>query len=342
MREQAGEESGQGVSDQGCRGMKIVVLDGYTLNPGDLSWEPLERLGELTVYERTPSELVCARIGDADAVFTNKTLLGAEHFAQRPRLRFVGVLATGYNVVDLAAARSAGIAVCNVPDYGTMAVAQYATALLLELCHRVGAHSDDVRAGGWSRSADFCYWRHPLVELAGKTLGIVGYGRIGQAFARVAQALGMRVVVHTRTVDAARQQCAPGSPEFVGLDELYAQSDVISLHCPLTSDNKGMIDARSIAAMRRGVLLINTARGPLIVEDDLAAALASGQVGGAALDVLGSEPPAADNPLLAAPNCLVTPHIAWGAREARQRIMHTAADNLACFLAGTPQNVVNP
>ena len=321
--------------------MKIVVLDGYTLNPGDLSWQPLERLGELTVHARTPPELVSARIGDADAVFTNKTLLGAEHFAARPRLRFVGVLATGYNVVDLAAARAAGIVVCNVPDYGTMAVAQYATALLLELCHRVGAHSEDVRAGGWSRSVDFCYWRHPLVELCGKTLGIVGYGRIGQAFARIAQALGMRVIVHTRSAEVARQAgAAPGSIEFVGLDELYAQADVISLHCPLTSDNKGMIAGRAIAAMKRGVLIVNTARGALINEADLAAALTSGQVGGAALDVLGSEPPSADNPLLAAPNCLVTPHIAWGAREARQRIMTTAAENLVRFLAGAAQNVV--
>ncbi len=323
--------------------MKIVVLDGYTLNPGDLDWAPLARLGELSVYERTPAGQVAERIGDADAVFTNKTVLGPEHFNGRPRLRFVGVLATGYNVVDVAAARAAGVVVCNVPDYGTMAVAQYAAALLLELCHRIGAHSDDVRAGGWSRSVDFCYWRHPLVELCGKTLGLIGFGRIGQAFARIAQALGMRVVVYTRSPDSARQSVAAGDVpfvHFVGLDELYAQSDVISLHCPLTDSNRGMIDARALAAMKRGVLIVNTARGPLIDEADLAAALACGKVGGAALDVLSSEPPAADNPLLGAPNCLVTPHIAWGAREARQRIMDTAAENLARFLAGEAQNVV--
>ena len=321
--------------------MKIVVLDGYTLNPGDLDWAPLARLGELSVYERTPAGQVAERIGDADAVFTNKTVLGAEHFSGRPRLRFVGVLATGYNVVDLAAARAAGIAVCNVPDYGTMAVAQFAAALLLELCHRIGAHSDGVRAGGWSRSVDFCYWHHPLVELCGKTLGLIGFGRIGQAFARIALALGMRVVVYTRSADSARQSPVGGDVRFVSLDELYAQSDVISLHCPLTEANRGMIAAPAIAAMKRGVLLVNTARGPLINEADLAAALKSGQVGGAALDVLSSEPPGADNPLPGAPNCLVTPHIAWGAKEARQRIMDTAAENLARFLAGAPQNVVN-
>ena len=321
--------------------MKIVVLDGHTLNPGDLSWQPLAQLvqpGGLTVYERTPPEWVDARIGDAEWVFTNKTLLGAEHYARHPALRFVGVLATGYNVVDCAAAKAHGVTVCNVPDYGTMAVAQYATALLLELCHRVGTHSDDVRSGGWSRSVDFCYWRHPLVELCGKTLGIVGYGQIGQAYARIAQALGMNVLVHTRTPDI-RQESA--TLRFVALDELYAQADVVSLHCPLTEANRGLIDARAFARMKRGVLIINTARGALIVEADLAEALASGQVGGAALDVLSSEPPAADNPLLAAPNCLITPHIAWGAKEARQRIMSTAAENLARFIAGAPQNVVN-
>lgn len=320
--------------------MKIVVLDGHTLNPGDLDWAPLARLGELVVHERTPPERVCARIGDADAVFTNKTVLGAEHFAQRPRLRFVGVLATGYNVVDLAAASAAGIVVCNVPAYGTMAVAQYATALLLELCHHVGAHGDDVRAGGWSRSADFCYWRHPLVELCGKTLGIVGFGRIGQAFARIAQALGMSVLAYAPRARRTPEDASPGSVRFVGLDELYARADVISLHCPLTGDNQGMIDAAAIAGMKRGVLLINTARGALIEEADLAAALASGQVGAAALDVLSSEPPRPDNPLLAAPNCLITPHIAWGAREARARIIATAAENLVKFLEGSPQNAV--
>lgn len=318
--------------------MKIVVLDGATLNPGDLDWAPLARLGALTVHPRTPPQRVTERIGDADAVFTNKTVLGREHFAASPGLRFVGVLATGYNVVDIAAAKAHGVVVCNVPDYGTMAVAQFSTALLLELCHRVGAHSDDVRRGGWSRSVDFCYWLNPLVELSGKTLGLIGFGRIGQAFARIAQTLGMSVVVHTRTPDRSQESA---TLRFVALGELYALADVISLHCPLGEDNRGMIDQAAIARMKRGVLLINTARGPLIVEDDLAAALNSGQVGGAALDVLASEPPSVDNPLLAAPNCLITPHIAWGAREARQRIMTSAGENLAAFGRGAPRNVVD-
>ena len=317
--------------------MDIVVLDGATLNPGDLDWAPLARLGALTVHERTPPQRVIERIGEAGAVFTNKTVLGREHFAACPGLRFVGVLATGYNVVDVGAAREHGIVVCNVPDYGTMAVAQFATALLLELCHHVGAHSDDVRAGGWSRRVDFCYWLNPLVELSGKTLGLIGYGRIGQAFARIAQALGMSLLVHTRTPERSQESA---TLRFVTLEELYARADVISLHCPLSEANRGMIDRVAMARMKRGVLLINTARGPLIVEDDLAAALASGQVGGAALDVLASEPPPVGHPLLSARNCLITPHMAWGAREARQRIMDSAAENLAAFCRGAPQNVV--
>ena len=318
--------------------MKIVVLDGLTLNPGDLSWEALEKLGELSVYDRTPPELVVERIGDAAAVFTNKTLVAREHLACCPAVKFVGVLATGYNVVDVAAASERGIPVCNVPSYGTMAVAQFATALLLELCHHVGRHSDDARSGSWAKQPDFCYWLNPLVELDGKTLGIIGFGRIGQAFARIAQAFGMSVLACANHPD---RRLESATLRYATLDEIYAQADVISLHCPLQESNQGMIDAAAIARMKPGVLLINTARGQLIVEQDLADALNSGRVAGAALDVLSAEPPAADNPLLAASNCLVTPHIAWATKEARARIIATAAENLENFLSGNAQNVVN-
>ena len=318
--------------------MKIVVLDGLTLNPGDLGWDALEKLGDLSVYDRTPPEQVVERIGDADAVFTNKTLVSREHLVSCPSVKFVGVLATGYNVVDLAAASERGIPVCNVPTYGTMAVAQFATALLLELCHQVGKHSDDARSGAWAKRPDFCYWLNPLVELDGKTLGIVGFGRIGQAFARIAQALGMSVLACDEHPDPRLESA---SLRYATLAEVYAQADVISLHCPLFDSNRGMINAAAIARMKPGVLLINTARGQLVVEQDLADALNSGRVGGAALDVLSTEPPLADNPLLTASNCLVTPHIAWATKEARARIMATSAENLERFVAGAAQNVVN-
>ena len=318
--------------------MKIVVLDGLTLNPGDLSWDELEKLGQLTVYDRTPPERVVERIGNAAAVFTNKTLVSREHLALCPSVKFVGVLATGYNVVDVAAASERGIPVCNVPGYGTMAVAQFATALLLELCHHVGKHSDDARSGSWAKHPDFCYWLNPLVELDGKTLGIVGFGRIGQAFARIAQALGMSVLACANHPDLRLES---DTLRYATLDETYAQADVISLHCPLQESTQGMIDGAAIARMKPGVLLINTARGQLIVEQDLADALNSGRVAGAALDVLSSEPPAADNPLLTASNCLITPHIAWATKEARERIIATAAENLEKFIAGGVQNVVN-
>lgn len=319
--------------------MKIVVLDGHTLNPGDISWDGVARFGDLTVHDRTAPAEVLARIGDAEVVFTNKTVLTAEHFAALPKLRFVGVLATGYNVVDIAAAKARGIPVANIPTYGTASVAQFATALMLELCHRIGAHDASVKAGAWAAQPDFCYWNSPLVELAGKTLGVVGFGRIGQAFARVAQALGMRVVAFDSWRDASLE-----SPtlRYGTLDELYAEADVISLHCPLFEENRGMIDAKAIARMKPTAILINTSRGPLVNEADLAAALNSGRLAGAALDVLSSEPPTPDNPLLTAKNCIVTPHIAWATREARTRMMGTAEDNLAAFLAGTPINVVNP
>lgn len=317
--------------------MKIVVLDGYTLNSGDLSWEGISRQGEFAVHDRTGPADVVARIGDAEAVFTNKTVLDRAVLASCPKIRFIGVLATGYNVVDVAAAAERGIVVTNIPTYGTDSVAQFAAALMLELCHHVGAHAESVRAGEWGRNPDWCYWLNPLVELAGKTLGIVGFGRIGQTFAKIGQALGMKVLAF----DAFENKSLESPTlRYCGLDELLAQSDVVSLHCPLFESNRGMIDARALARMKSSAFLINTSRGPLIVEQDLADALNAGRLAGAACDVLSSEPPAADNPLLRAKNCIVTPHIAWGTREARTRLMKIAEDNLAAFLAGTPINVV--
>lgn len=319
--------------------MKIVVLDGDTLNPGDLSWSALETLGDLTVYDRTPVEKTNERLTGAEIVFTNKTLLTREHFAANPQIRFVCVLATGYNVVDVAAAREHNIPVCNIPAYGTMAVAQFTAALMLELCHRIGKHAESVTAGDWSGSKDFCYWLNPLVELDGKTLGIIGFGRIGQAFARIAQAFGMKVLAVARHPNP---QLESDSLRYVSLETLYRDADVISLHCPLTENNQGMINKNTIAQMKDGVLILNTARGLLINEKDLAEALQSGKVAGAAVDVLSSEPPSPDNPLLSAPNCIVTPHIAWATKEARSRLMNIAVENLAAFLKGAPQNVINP
>lgn len=318
--------------------MKIVVLDGYTLNPGDLSWDGLERCGELTVHERTAPAQVMDRLAGAEIVFTNKTPLTEAHFAANPQIRFVGVLATGYNVVDIAAAKARQIPVCNIPTYGTMAVAQFATALMLELCHRVGRHAESVKAGDWSRGSDFCYWLNPLIELDGKTLGIVGFGRIGQAFGKIAQAFGMKILAVDEYPNKALES---DTLRYVTLDELYANADVISLHCPLFENNRGMINQAAIAKMKPGVLILNTSRGPLINEADLVEGLKSGRVAGAAVDVLSSEPPQADNPLLSAPNCLVTPHIAWATKEARSRLMNIAVENLNAFLRGKAQNVVN-
>ena len=321
--------------------MNIVVLDGYTENPGDLSWEGLEKLGALTVYDRTPyaggTEEILRRARGAEILITNKTPLSGETIrALSGRLRYIGVLATGYNVVDVDAARALGIPVCNIPTYGTAAVAQFTMALLLELCHRAGDHSRRVREGAWSQCADFCFWDHPLVELAGKTMGLIGYGRIGRAVAALAGAFGMKVIFY----DAAASP--DGNAEKVSLDELYARSDVISLHCPLFPENTGMICGEAVKKMKPGVLIVNTARGPLINESDLADALKNGSVAGAAVDVLSQEPPRPDNPLLSAPHCLVTPHIAWAPRESRQRLMDVAVENVRSFLEGRPQNVVNP
>lgn len=318
--------------------MKIVILDGYTENPGDLSWSGFEEMGDLTVYDRTPIDQIRSRAGDAEIVYTNKTPLTAETLKALPRLRFIGVLATGYNVVDTAAAKELGIKVANIPTYGTSAVAQYTFALLLEICHHVGAHSRAVHDGRWSAQPDFCFWDYPLIELYGKTMGLIGFGRIGQAVADIAVALGMKVLAFDQFTDPSRET---DRIRYATLDTLLSQSDVISLHCPLTPENTGMIDAQAIGKMKKGVILLNTARGPLIVESDLRDALMSGQVAYAAVDVVSSEPIKPDNPLLSAPNCIITPHIAWASKESRERLMNIAVQNLRAFLDGKPVNIVN-
>jgi glycerate dehydrogenase len=316
--------------------MRIVVLDGYTLNPGDLTWEPLAALGDCTVHPRTAAGDTATRARDAELVLTNKVVLDRSVLAQLPRLRYIGVLATGYNVVDVAAARERGIVVTNVPAYSTPSVVQLVFALLFELTHRTGDHARGARAGRWSRNPDFAYWDAPLVELAGKKLGLVGYGRIGAAVAGVGAALGMKVLAHTRTVPATT-----GVPiEFVALDQLFAEADVISLHCPLTAETRQLADSRRLDLMKRSAYLINTARGPLIDETALASALNEGRLAGAGLDVLSIEPPPPDHPLLSARNCIITPHLGWATIEARQRLMSEAVENVRAFLAGTPRNVV--
>ena len=318
--------------------MKIVVLDGYTLNPGDISWEGMEALGELTVYDRTRPEDITGRIGDADVVYTNKTPVTRETLDVCRNVKFIGVLATGYNIVDTEAAREKGIPVSNIPSYGTAAVSQFAIALLLELCHHIGAHSDAVKAGEWTDNPDWCFWNYPLVELAGKTMGIIGYGRIGQDTGRIAQALGMKVLAYDTYQN---QELESGTCHFADLDTLFAESDVISLHCPLFPSTEGIINKENIAKMKDGVMIINDSRGPLIVEEDLRDALNSGKVAGAALDVVSAEPIRMDNPLLDAKNVILTPHIAWAPKESRQRLMDIAAANLKAFREGRPQNVVN-
>ncbi len=319
--------------------MKIVILDGYTENPGDLSWEGMEEYGELTVYDRTPPELAEKRMEGAEAVFTNKTPITASLMEKCPKLRFIGVLATGVNVVDLKAASRLGIVVSNVPAYGTASVAQFTMALLLELCHHVGDHSQAVKAGAWGRCPDFCFWNYPLIELSGKTMGIIGFGNVGRAVARLASAFGMSVLAYSH--HPIPEEYLTDGIRSVELEELYREADVISLHCPLSEENKGMMNRESIAKMKDGVLLINTARGPLICEEDLCDALESGKVAGAAADVLSREPAAADNPLLKAPNMIITPHIAWAPREARQRLMDISVANLKAYTQGKPIHVVN-
>jgi len=319
----------------GARRPQLVVLDGHTTNPGDLSWEPLERLGQLTVHARTPPELLAERLASAELVFTNKTPLGAAELAAAPVLRGIGMLSTGHDVVDGAAAAARGLPLCNVPEYGTASVAQAVFALLLELTNRTGHHAELVRQGRWSAGPDFCFWEGSLTELAGRTLGVVGLGRIGAAVAAIARAFGMEVLAH-------RRGGASGGGEIgVDLPTLLAGSDVVSLHCPLTPDTRGLIDAGRMALMKPGALLINTGRGPLVNEADLAAALHGGRLGGAGLDVLSLEPPAPTNPLLSAPNCVITPHIAWATRAARERLIAAVAANAEAMLAGVPRNVVN-
>ena len=318
--------------------MKIVVLDGYTLNPGDISWEGMEALGEVTVYDRTKPEEVVERIGDAEVVYTNKTPITRDTLDQCGNIRFIGVLATGYNIIDIEAAKEKGIPVSNIPTYGTAAVSQFAIALLLELCHHIGEHSDAVKNGEWTSNPDWCFWKYPLVELAGKTMGIVGFGRIGQDTGKIAQALGMKVLAF----DAyKRPELESETCRYADLDTLLAESDVISLHCPLFPDTEGIINKDTIAKMKTGVMIINDSRGPLIVEEDLRDALNSGKVAGAALDVVSTEPIKMDNPLLSATNVILTPHIAWAPKESRQRLMDIAVENLQCFVDGAPQNVVN-
>ena len=316
---------------------KIVVLDGYTLNPGDLSWEGLEALGECVVHDRSEPEEVVERAKDADVVLTNKTVLDRLTLADLPKLQYIGVLATGYNVVDIAATRERGIPVTNVPGYGTPSVAQYTMALILELAHRIGDHSISAKSGDWAKTSDFCYWNHPLIELRGLTLGIVGFGQIGSAVADLAMAFGMKVIVHNRSKPVP----VPADIEFVELDALLERSDVVTLHCPLTDENLGFIDAEKLGQMKSTAFLVNTARGPLIDEQALADALEKGEIAGAAVDVVSSEPPTMDNPLFAAPNCIVTPHIAWATRSARARLMEIAVGNVKAFLNGKARNVVN-
>ncbi|MEA4901344.1 D-2-hydroxyacid dehydrogenase [Desulfitobacterium sp.] len=322
--------------------MKIVVLDGYTLNPGDLSWKGLERLGNLIVYDRTTFDrsgesLIVERAKEAEALFTNKTPISREVLAQLPHLRYIGVLATGYNVVDIEAAQEKGVVVTNIPAYGTDSVGQMTIALLLEMCNHVGVHSESVKRGEWTNNADWCYWSTPMIELTGKTMGIIGYGKIGQATGRIAQALGMKVIAYNHR---PRKELENEIMKYADLDIVFANSDVISLHCPLNEETKGIINKQTIAKMKDGVMLINTSRGPLIVEEDLAEALNLGKVRGAALDVVSNEPIRADNPLLTAKNCYITPHIAWAAVETRQRLMGIAVDNFEKFLTGQPVNVI--
>jgi len=317
--------------------MKIVVLDGYTENPGDLSWEGLAALGELMVYDRTPTEEILPRIGDAEVVITNKTPITAATIDACSGMKYIAVLATGYNVVDVNAAKERGIPVSNVPAYGTASVAQFAIAMLLEICHRVAHHSKTVHEGKWTNSIDFCYWDYPLIELDGKTMGIIGFGRIGKATGKIAKALGMKVIACDSVPDEQGKEIA----EYVDLDTLLSSSDVISLHCPLFPETEGIICKETIAKMKDGVILLNNSRGPLLNEQDVADALNSGKIYAAGLDVVSIEPIREDNPLLKAENCFITPHISWAPKEARARIMETTVANVKAYLDGSPVNVVN-
>ncbi len=315
--------------------MQIVVLDGYTTNPGDLDWSPLREVGDCDIYPRTPQDQVLPRIGDAEIVLTNKTHLDADLISQLQAVKYIGLMSTGTNAVDLAAASEAGIVVTNVPAYSTESVAQLTFALLLEHCHHTAEHAESVHRGEWAASENFCYWKHPLIELAGKTLGIVGYGAIGQAVARIGRAFGMEILVHTRTPREVPDI------RFVSLDDLLAAADVVSLNCPLTPQTENLINAETLAKMKPAAILINTGRGGLVDEQATADALAAGKLGGFAADVLSTEPPATDNPLAAAPKTFITPHIAWATQAARQRLIDTLVANVSAFIEGRPQNVVN-
>lgn len=321
--------------------MNIVVLDGYTVNPGDLSWDGIAEFGNLTVYDRTKNspKNVIKSISDAEIIFTNKTMLPAEVLQKAPNLKYVGILATGYNVVDLDAAKELGITVTNIPGYSTQSVAQFTMALLLEMCHHVGLHTKEVYDGKWTKSKDFSYWSTPLIELKHKTLGIIGFGNIGRETAKLAQALGMKVLVLATHKEPTLET---KTCKYASLKKLLANADVISLHCPLNAKTKHIIRKKTISQMKDGVMLINTARGPLIKEQDLADALKSGKIAQAAVDVVYKEPIEVDNPLLQAKNCIITPHIAWAPKEARQRLMSIATKNLNAFLKDKPINVVNP
>lgn len=320
--------------------MKIVVLDGYTENPGDLSWDSLREFGEVTVYDRTSTEespLIAQRIGDAEIVIINKTPISRETLNKCPGIKAIAVLATGYNVVDVACAKEKGIPVMNVPVYGTYSVSQFAIALLLEICHHIGHHSDTVHDGKWSSSVDWCYWDYPLTELEGKTYGLLGLGNIGVHTAAIAKAMGMRVIAY----DAYPNDRGRAVAEYVDLETLFSESDVLGLQMPLLPFNTGIINKDNIAKMKDGVIIINNSRGQMVVEQDLADALNSGKVAGAGLDVVSTEPIREDNPLLKAKNCIITPHISWATKGSRQRIMDCTAENIRSFLAGIPKNVVN-
>lgn len=322
---------------------KAVILDGYTLNPGDLDWKPLQELADFEIYDRTTysieeAPLIIERAKDAEVILTNKTPLTKEILDELPMLKYIGVLATGYNVVDVEAAKERNITVTNIPSYGTDTVSQAAIALLLELCHRTGDHSNAVKNGEWTNSPDFCFWNHPIIELSGKTMGIIGYGQIGQTTSRIAQAFSMKVLAYNRTREKVIET---ESVRYATLEELYREADVIMLHCPLTEENEGFINKESIEQMKDSVLIVNNARGALINEADLADALNRGKVAGAGLDVVSEEPISEDNPLLKAKNCIITPHIAWASLEARQRLLDIAVENLSKYLEGNPINVVN-
>lgn len=318
--------------------MKIVILDGYTLNPGDLSWDELKQSGDVEIHDRTPQEKVVERAKDAEVVFTNKTPLGEDLLKQLPRLKFIGVLATGYNIINIEVAKQQGIVVSNVPGYGTPSVVQMTFALLMELTLHVQHHSNTVREGKWSASKDFCYWDYPLVELANKTLGIIGFGDIGGKVADVATAFGMSIIGNSRT---QTDQSHRKNFRWVSVTELLKQSDVVSIHCPLTPETKGLINKENLQLMKPSAYLLNTSRGPVIVDQDLADALNSDVIAGAGIDVLSTEPPPAGNPLFTAKNCIITPHIAWATKEARSRLMDITVNNLNAFLKGEPVNVVS-